>query len=1062
MNRTKQYIASAVAALVASVLLPSISRATPYASGLTNSGGTISFFLNEDADNVKVIFNGGASTNDLGAKTRGKYSFSLGANTSYKIEVSKTSGAGYRSGSGTNATKLQISSDTEHFLNFERPMGLEINKNPASPYFGRIYVGNIRSSSTALGRSMQPGIYMVNPDYSSAHAPGQEEQALRPSNLPIVVPGSSTNLFPYDFTIGADDRLYICDATDLSGNLWVANADVSDSGSAVLKLISATGDAKCPVTAANTHGSILAAHVEGSLGNNLVVWTIDEDLQLDKTTTNKTQLNSLWRYDIGSSAVPYASDASAKVWTASGKQGINFSAQLMDMCRSTNGNFYIVDTRSAGGESGLTVVSAAGTALWNSYDATGTTVDILANAQKVAVSPDDKYIAVSRATGGLWIMPLTNGIPDLSQRKGFLPYGSTSSALRGLCFDAAGNLYVDSNSSEMVIVFSPGGTTIATTTSDGKFSVSAPATTATATTSTPSILESAGNNAGVFTITRTGDTSVPLTVNYAISGTASNSTDYTTVATGTVTISAFQSSTNIFITPVDDSTAELTETVTLTVLTGTGYAPAIPTSATVSILDNETPELSIQAVQPNLLECYATAKSTHQIIRRGLLTSPLTANISYSGTATRNVDYAGPSTVSIAANVVSTNFVLTAINDQTYEGNETAIATIVSGSGYVIGTNSSSTTTVVDDEYPAGTVLFSDDFETDSSANWIVNQYDANNSFAEFGYDYSQVGIPAPLGTVTRKGLRLRCGNAISTPQTDAICVSPVGGNFTGNYRLKFNMWINYNGPLPDGGPGSTQNASAGVGTIGTKVEWPNNGFADGIWFGCTGDGADGFNGGDYNAFIGPDLQNDNTGFYAAGTGNANSGLRDEANAYYSSLWGGVTAPAEQLSLFSGQTGIANSGNAGMAWHTVVITKLDNTVTWTIDGMPIASITNDLSGLANNIFVGYYDIFAGTRISDVPQMSFVLYDNLRVETYSAAPPAAPIITGVARSGSNLVISFTAGASDQAGDFTVVGSSTLSNVSGDYTPVGASITGSSGSFQATVSIGSGANFFRIKR
>src|SRR5678815_5417095 len=72
------------------------SHATPYASGLTNNAGTVSFFLNEDADNVKVVFNSGTGgTNDLGALTRGKYTFSLGAHTNYSVLVTKASGAGF-------------------------------------------------------------------------------------------------------------------------------------------------------------------------------------------------------------------------------------------------------------------------------------------------------------------------------------------------------------------------------------------------------------------------------------------------------------------------------------------------------------------------------------------------------------------------------------------------------------------------------------------------------------------------------------------------------------------------------------------------------------------------------------------------------------------------------------------------------------------------------------------------------------------------------------------------------------------------------------------------------
>jgi hypothetical protein len=51
------------------------ARAVPYASCVTNNSGTISYYLNEGATDVKIIFNGGASTNDLGTQTKGLRSF---------------------------------------------------------------------------------------------------------------------------------------------------------------------------------------------------------------------------------------------------------------------------------------------------------------------------------------------------------------------------------------------------------------------------------------------------------------------------------------------------------------------------------------------------------------------------------------------------------------------------------------------------------------------------------------------------------------------------------------------------------------------------------------------------------------------------------------------------------------------------------------------------------------------------------------------------------------------------------------------------------------------------
>jgi len=149
-----------------------------------------------------------------------------------------------------------------------------------------------------------------------------------------------------------------------------------------------------------------------------------------------------------------------------------------------------------------------------------------------------------------------------------------------------------------------------------------------------------------------------------------------------------------------------------------------------------------------------------------------------------------------------------------------------------------------------------------------------------------------------------------------------------------------------------------------------------------------------------------------------------------------------------------------MAWHTVVITRIGNVVTWAIDGITIATVTNTALPFGENVFVGYQDVWAGGSVSDVPEMSFGLVDNLRVQTLTA--PAAPVITGIqlVNGGSQVKITFTAGASDLPGAFSLVGSSTLT---GTFNGVAASITSpAAGQFEALTALGAGNQFFRVRR
>src|SRR5580765_5483922 len=117
-------------AIFSAVMLGQLTaKAVPYASAVINNAGTVSFVLNEAADNVKIVLDGGASTLDLGAQGPGTHSFSLGAATRFEIVVSKNGVAPW----------TLISSDANTLLQFTTPRGVAVNMNAASPTFGRLY-----------------------------------------------------------------------------------------------------------------------------------------------------------------------------------------------------------------------------------------------------------------------------------------------------------------------------------------------------------------------------------------------------------------------------------------------------------------------------------------------------------------------------------------------------------------------------------------------------------------------------------------------------------------------------------------------------------------------------------------------------------------------------------------------------------------------------------------------------------------------------------------------------------------------------------------------------------
>ncbi|RPI58692.1 MAG: hypothetical protein EHM48_09875, partial [Planctomycetaceae bacterium] len=203
------------------------------------------------------------------------------------------------------------------------------------------------------------------------------------------------------------------------------------------------------------------------------------------------------------------------------------------------------------------------------------------------------------------------------------------------------------------------------------------------------------SNTGTYTVTRAGSTTGTLAVNYTVSGTATNGTDYTSLS-GTVTIPDGQASTTITLTPTNDSTAESTETAILTLASGTGYTIGSPNAATVNLTDNDS-TVTITATDSAAAEPSNTG--TFTVTRSGYTGADLTVNYSKSGAATNGTDYNSiGTTVTIPSGQTTATVTVTPIDDTTTESTETVILTLASGTDYTVGSPNAATVNITDND----------------------------------------------------------------------------------------------------------------------------------------------------------------------------------------------------------------------------------------------------------------------------------------------------------------------------------------------------------------------------
>ncbi|HEY3391636.1 MAG TPA: hypothetical protein VGK58_02940 [Lacipirellulaceae bacterium] len=512
----------------------SIALAVPYASGVRNSmDSTWEFVLNEAADSVTVLRDGGNAVN-LGAIGPGRHTFDLMNFSTFEIRVEKSAPVGWTS----------INGPSNPFANFTAPTGLAINNDPSSPYFGAVYIGNSSATATNLGRPQVHGIYPLTADIRGVNLSNFMEVTDANDTSQAKVPGGwafgAAFASPWRMTLDDSNNLIVSDSSNEEGGIKYASPDLTMGGLVLGRGYDldgnpiGSGQETGPVGGVFSqemdefgriplHGSMGSKpYVTGSVGTDLTVWALDEDLDPDLAVPGN-DYQSIWRWDVGS-ATDFDAMAPELVIAA---RDIGHGYLAINNVRASahydeqSDNWYITQYRFNGtGQSGLVVIDADGdgpnlldpfnpNVLWASNDFTiennvdgfdnaccPGNDDVLRLTGDVTVSPDGTKLFLHRVgdfgdnpallnNGVVLIIPLDEeGLPEIEVAGGKLANveqiiisGNNGSHVSGTAveFDAAGNLYVTNSATadggQLMQVFSPGGGWTAITNSNGTFSL---------------------------------------------------------------------------------------------------------------------------------------------------------------------------------------------------------------------------------------------------------------------------------------------------------------------------------------------------------------------------------------------------------------------------------------------------------------------------------------------------------------------------------------------------------------------------------------------------------------
>ena len=220
-----------------------------------------------------------------------------------------------------------------------------------------------------------------------------------------------------------------------------------------------------------------------------------------------------------------------------------------------------------------------------------------------------------------------------------------------------------------------------------------------------------------------------FTLRYNVAGTATrgNSADYT--VPNTVSVNAGAGSVTIPVTIRDDSSNENDETVILTLIGGTGYTLGSARVHTLTITDNDSatqPAVTFIAASSSAAED-AGAHEVHVDLGQTGTSSGLSVSYSVSGTATagsgNDFTIQNSGSLMVDGGASGGTITVTINDDSSNESAETVILTLTDGNGYTLGSTTSHTLTISDNDtssQPAASfALASSSVEEDAGAQYV-------------------------------------------------------------------------------------------------------------------------------------------------------------------------------------------------------------------------------------------------------------------------------------------------------------------------------------------------------
>ncbi len=195
-----------------------------------------------------------------------------------------------------------------------------------------------------------------------------------------------------------------------------------------------------------------------------------------------------------------------------------------------------------------------------------------------------------------------------------------------------------------------------------------------------------------------------LAVSYQVGGSAVAGSDYSSLS-GSVTFVQGSSSAAIAVSVTDDAVDDDAETIVLTLVDGAAYDLGTPSSTTITIADDDDPPVVVPDVSFGSSVYSGGEGSGSRSVSVGLVLSAaapsggLAVSYQVGGSAVAGSDYSSLSgSVTFVQGSSSAAIAVSVTDDAVDDDAETIVLTLVDGAAYDLGTPSSTTITIADDD----------------------------------------------------------------------------------------------------------------------------------------------------------------------------------------------------------------------------------------------------------------------------------------------------------------------------------------------------------------------------